>query len=130
MRYSLKLRNLGIAMVVDDRKSQLEVSKILKVHKMTVNRWVKRFRSTGDYGAKKPQKCGRKSKIEGKSSEEFKKFISKNSALDITSLAKKWGNIGRTTMYRSLKRHKFSYKKNLGYIESGTNKLAKNTAKK
>ncbi len=86
--YSYDLRKKAIEAVKRGHK-KINVCRLFKISRNTLDLWLKREKETGDCVAI-ANKQGRHSKIENE--EEFKLFVQENKDKTQTRLAKLWGN--------------------------------------
>ncbi len=86
--YSYDLRTKAIEAVKRGQK-KINVCRLFKISRNTLDLWLKREKETGDYAAI-ADKQGRHSKIEDE--EKFKLFVKENQDKTQTKMAEVWGN--------------------------------------
>jgi transposase len=108
--YSYDLRTKAIEAVKRGHK-KINVCRLFKISRNTLDLWLKREKETGDYGAI-TNKQGRQSKI--KDEEKFKMFVKENQDKTQTKMAKIWGNnITQQNISYACKKLGITRKKNL-----------------
>jgi transposase len=86
--YSYDLRQKAIEAVKRGQK-KINVCRLFKISRNTLDLWLKREKETGDYRAI-ANKQGRHSKIEDR--EKFRVFVKENKDKTQTKMAESWGN--------------------------------------
>lgn len=86
--YSYDLRRKAVEAIKRGHK-KVNVSRLFKISRNTLDIWLKREKETGDFQAI-ANKQGRYSKIEDE--EKFKSFVKENKDKTQTKMAELWGN--------------------------------------
>ena len=108
--YSYDLRKKAIKAVKRGHR-KVNVCRIFKISRNTLDLWLKREKETGDYGAI-ANKQGRHSKI--KEEEKFKLFVKENKDKTQTKMAELWGeNITQQNISYTCQKLGITRKKNL-----------------
>ena len=108
--YSYDLRRKAIEAVKRGHK-KINVCRLFKISRNTLDLWLKREKETGDYAAIANQQ-GRHSKIEDR--EKFRVFIKENKDKTQTRIAELWGdNITQQNISYTCKKLGITRKKNL-----------------
>lgn len=108
--YSYDLRKKAMQ-ALDEGESKTAVAKRFKIGRVTLYKWEKRRKETGDFQSKKLGNTGYNHKITDWNA--FAEFIKKYGAKTQLEVAKLWGNISRQTIHRALKKIGFTRKKRL-----------------
>lgn len=108
--YSYDLRKKAIQ-ALDEGESKTAVAKRFKIGRVTLYKWEKRRKETGDFQSKKLGNRGYNHKITDWNA--FAEFIKKYGDKTQSEVAKLWGNISRQTIHRALKKIGFTRKKRL-----------------
>ena len=87
------------------------VSRLLKISRPTLYKWIDRWQKTGSISPKKSIPPPNKSKI--KDWKKFQEFVEENSDLTQKEMAVLWGGVSNHTISRALKKLGYSRKKNL-----------------
>jgi len=110
--YSYDLRQKVIQAIELDGINKTEAAQVFQISRNTINLWLQRKASTGDYQALPNQPPGNDHKITDW--EEFKKFVEVNGDKTQAEMAKLWPEeISERTISRALKKIGFTRKKNL-----------------
>lgn len=115
--YDLRVRVLS---AVDSGEKITEVSKVYKVARFTIYRWLQQRKKTGTIKAKTGWQQGYGHKIKDLS--YFKEFALKNQNLTLKEMAELWGNVNYVTIYRALNKINFTRKKRLLVIKKEMSK--------
>lgn len=108
--YSYDLREKAIEAVKRGHK-KINVCRLFKISRNTLDLWLKREKETGDYEAV-ANKQGRHSKI--KDQEKFKVFVKENNGKTQTIMAELWGqNITQQNISYTCQKLGITRKKNL-----------------
>jgi transposase len=108
--YSYDLRTKAIEAVKRGHK-KINVCRLFKISRNTLDLWLKREKEIGDYAAI-TNKQGRHSKIQDK--EKFKLFIKENNGKTQTKIAELWGeNITQQNISYTCQKIGITRKKNL-----------------
>lgn len=107
--YSNDLRGRVLTAVKEGQKINF-VSQVFKVCTRTIYRWLDLQSKTGSYQAKTGFQKGHSHKI--KDLAAFKDYAEKHADLTLEELAELWGDVGRMTVQRALKKIGFTRKKN------------------
>ena len=85
------------------------MARLLGISRSTVYRWK---RKAANPESSKPKKLiGRPPKMQNL--DAFKEFVEKHSDLTLREMANVWGNISQWSIYRTMKKIKYTYKKKL-----------------
>jgi transposase len=117
--YSYDLRKKAIQ-ALDEGESKTAVAKRFKIGRVTLYKWEKRRKETGDFQSKKLGNRGYNHKITDWNA--FAEFIKKHGGKTQSEVAKLWGNISRQTIHRALKKFGFTRKKRLMDMKKETKK--------
>ena len=117
--YSYDLRKKAIQ-ALDEGESKTAVAKRFKIGRVTLYKWEKRSKETGDFQSKKLGNRGYNHKITDWNA--FAEFVKKHGDKTQSEVAKLWGNISRQTIHRALKKIGFTRKKRLMGTKKGTKK--------
>lgn len=117
--YSYDLRKKAMQ-ALDEGESKTAVAKRFKIGRVTLYKWEKRRKETGDFQSKKLGNRGYNHKITDWNA--FAEFIKKHGGKTQSDMAKLWGNISRQTIHRALKKFGFTRKKRLMDIKKETKK--------
>ncbi len=124
--YSNDLRKKVINLIKQGKK-QTEIADLLSINKATIFRWNKKYKAEGNIDFKGYNKNQDKIKI---NSNKLIKMISSNPDLTSSELAFRIKGISNVTIWRSLNKFGFSYKKNSGYILNAIKKKELHSRKK
>lgn len=114
--YSYDLRQKVIQAIELDGMNKTEAAQVFQISRNTINLWLQRKASTGDYQAFPNQPPGNDHKITDW--EEFKKFVEVNGDKTQAEMAKLWPEkISERTISRALKKIGFTRKKKLMAIK-------------
>ena len=109
--YSYDLRKKAIEAVKGGKK-KIEVSRFFRISRNTLNLWLKKESTTGDYQASKSSSTGTPPKIQDL--ERFRKFIEENSEQTQKQMAELWGDsITQQNISYACKKLGITRKKNL-----------------
>lgn len=123
--YSNDLRQKAIAAVRRGER-KIDVSKMFKISRNTLDLWLKREEETGTYQPIQGYQQGCRHKITDW--ERFRKFIKQHGGKTQTELAKLWGdNVTQQNMSNALKKIGVSRKKRLTDIENEMNSSDKSS---
>jgi transposase len=117
--YSYDLRKKAIQ-ALDEGESKTAVAKRFKIGRVTLYKWEKRRKETGDFQSKKLGNRGYNHKIDDWNA--FAEFIKKHGGKTQSEVAKLWGNISRQTIHSALKKFGFTRKKRLMDMKKETKK--------
>ena len=110
--YSYDLRQKVIQSIELDGMKKSEAAQVYQISRNTINLWLQRKVSTGDYRALPNQPPGNGNKITNW--EQFENFVKINGDKTQSDMAKLWsGEISKRTISRALKKIGFTRKKNL-----------------
>ncbi len=112
--YSNDLRKKVINLI-NSGKSQVEISKLLQIDKITIYRWNKRFKETGNLEFKGYSRNKDKLKI---NPEKIEEIIKQNPSLTLWEIARKIGTVSDVTVLNYLRKLGYSFKKSHGFIKS------------
>ena len=116
--YSKDLRE-RVLMEFDKKNLPIkEISQLFDVDPKTIYRWRQRRIKTGNILPIKGFQQGHSHKITDL--ESFRIFVTNNPDLTTKEMAAKWGNVGASTIRRSLKKINFTFKKNSWATKSAT----------
>jgi transposase len=86
--YSYDLRSKAVAAVKRGEK-KIEVSRLFKISRNTLDLWLKKERETGGYQASRPVRVGTRPKIQDL--EKFQAFVAENRDKTQKQMAQLWG---------------------------------------
>jgi transposase len=124
MAYSMDLKTRIMNEVQTGTLQLNEIAKLFKVDVKTIYRWRKRLHETNNFEAIVGYQKGHSHKITDL--KLFEEFVKNNSDLTSTEMAKKWGNVEKTTIQRALKKIGFTLKKNNSFIKKKMRRKEKN----
>lgn len=118
--YSYDLRQKVIQAIELDGMSKSEASQVFQISRNTINLWLQRKATTGDYQALPNQPLGNGDKITDW--EKFGKFVEVNGDKTQVEMAKLWSveikEISARTISRALRKIGFTRKKKLMVIKN------------
>lgn len=127
--YSYDLRQKVIQSIELDGMKKREAAEIFQISRNTINLWLRRKATTGDYQALPNQPPGNGHKISDW--ENFALFVEINGDKTQEEMAKLWPEeISDRTISRALKKIGFTRKKKLTVIENARKKKDKNLEKR
>lgn len=127
--YSYDLRQKVIQAIELDGMKKSEAAEIFQISRNTINLWLQRKATTGDYQALPNQPPGNGHKITDW--EKFALFVEINGDKTQEEMAKLWPEeISDRTISRALKKIGFTRKKKLMVIENAPKKKDKNLEKR
>lgn len=109
--YSTDLREKVISTISEKNMKFGEIARMFKINVKTIYKWRRQLKETGSIEPKKRNKDTYKCKIND--TEKFKDFVKKHKDATLSEMAAKWGNISAKTIGNTLKRIKFTFKKNI-----------------
>ena len=108
MTYSFDFKE-RIGKVLNEGKPLRTMARLLGISRSTLYRWK---RKAADPGSSKPKKMiGRPPKIQNL--DAFKEFVEKHPDKTLREMANVWGNVSLWSIYRTMKKIKYTYKKKL-----------------
>lgn len=127
--YSYDLRQKVIQAIELDGMKNSEAAQVFQISRNTINLWLQRKASTGDYQALPNKPPGNGHKITDW--EKFEKFVEVNGDKTQVDMAKLWsGEISDRTISRALKKIGFTRKKKLMVIKNEMKLNDKNLEKR
>lgn len=127
--YSYDLRQKVIQAIELDGMKKSEAAEVFQISRNTINLWLQRKASTGDYKALPNQPPGNGHKITDW--EKFEKFVGVNGDKTQVEMAELWpGEISDRTISRALNKIGFTRKKKLMFIKNEMRLNDKNLEKK
>lgn len=122
--YSQDLRDAVIDSYVNNKLSESRILEVFKICKQTLNDWIKRFETTGDYSSKQGVNCGRPVRFSDK--EAVLAHIAKNPDDDGIAIRDAvCPELPMTTFYDTMNRMGISCKKKSLNIRSAKKQNAK-----
>ncbi len=125
--YSQDLRIRAVELI-ETGMSISQVSRLLKISRPTLYRWVKKFETTGSTQPEKSIPPPQTSKIQDW--QKFQEFIELHGNKTQKEMASLWGNVSHHTISRGLKKLGYTRKKKPTVTKSAVNKAVRNLEKK
>ncbi|GET37322.1 helix-turn-helix domain-containing protein [Microseira wollei] len=123
--YDLRVRALDLIL---SGSSLSQVSRMLKISRPTLYRWLKQFETTGSTTPQIPIPPPQPAKI--RDWPRFKELVDSHGSLTQKELASLWGNVSHHTISRGLKKLGYTRKKKPMPTKSAVKKPAMNSEKK
>ncbi len=125
--YSQDLRIRAVDLI-ETGMSISQVSRLLKISRPTLYRWVKQFETTGSTRPQKSIPPPQPSKIQDW--QKFIEFIELHGEKTQKEMASIWGDVSHHTISRGLKKIGYTRKKKLTATKNAVKKAAKNFKRK